>query len=162
MTTEQYPIFEALQGTTQSRAERPNSDVNTTAGAPGFENAPSHYQAAGGLQSFDVIDAYGLDFYTGNAWKYLSRWDKKGNGKTDLEKAAHYLQEALTRAPRVAVKHLNLDHIDLGLGVILSAFGFTGLIEDAARDLLLSQTSDHPRVYLRSAKAQVEEFLKTL
>lgn len=51
---------------------------------------PDHYRGDG-MQPFDVIDAFGLDFYEGNALKYLLRWRKK-NGVEDLCKARTYLQ----------------------------------------------------------------------
>jgi hypothetical protein len=58
---------------------------------------PSYYDGAGGMQPFDVIDAFGLDFYEGNVVKYLVRWRKKG-GVADLRKARTYLDEIIKRA----------------------------------------------------------------
>lgn len=57
----------------------------------------SHYQTASGMQPFDVIDAFELDFYEGNALKYLLRWRKK-NGVEDLKKAQHYINVLIERA----------------------------------------------------------------
>lgn len=54
-----------------------------------------HYQG-GTMQPFDVIDAFGLDFYEGSAVKYLLRWRKK-NGVEDLEKAKHYIEILIER-----------------------------------------------------------------
>jgi len=48
---------------------------------------------------FDIIDEYGLDFYEGNAVKYLLR-KRKGSvedRKVDLEKAIHYIEEVIKR-----------------------------------------------------------------
>lgn len=45
------------------------------------------------FQSWDIIDEYGLNFYEGNALKYLLR--EKGNRREDLEKAIHYLEKEL-------------------------------------------------------------------
>lgn len=58
-----------------------------------------HYQGSG-LQPFDVIDAWGLDFYLGSALKYIMRAGKKDGVKAseDLRKAEHYLSEAADRA----------------------------------------------------------------
>lgn len=56
----------------------------------------SHYQTPSGMQPFDVIDAFGLDFYEGNALKYLLRWRKK-NGVEDLKKAQHYINVLIER-----------------------------------------------------------------
>ncbi|MFE6846541.1 DUF3310 domain-containing protein [Streptomyces sp. NPDC057686] len=48
------------------------------------------------IQPFDIIDAYGLDFYEGCALKYLLRYRKKG-GAEDLRKCAHYLEILIER-----------------------------------------------------------------
>lgn len=45
------------------------------------------------IQPWDVIDEYGLDFYAGNALKYLLR-DKKDRLE-DLKKARHYLEKLI-------------------------------------------------------------------
>jgi hypothetical protein len=58
---------------------------------------PDYYNGAGGMQPFDVIDAFGLDFYEGNAVKYIVRWRKK-NGVDDLYKARTYINEVIKRA----------------------------------------------------------------
>lgn len=73
------------------------ADLNTTAGKVG--QPPAHYAGRGGLQPFDVIDAFGLDFYDGNAVKYLLRWRVKG-GINDLRKAIHYIEEQIIRAEK--------------------------------------------------------------
>ena len=49
------------------------------------------------MQPFDVIDAFGLDFYEGNVVKYICRWRKK-NGIEDLRKARTYIDEVIKRA----------------------------------------------------------------
>lgn len=48
------------------------------------------------IQPFDIIDAYGLNFYEGNALKYLLRWKDK-DGIVDLEKAKHYIEILITK-----------------------------------------------------------------
>ena len=52
------------------------------------------------IQPWDIIDEYELDFYEGNALKYLLR-DKSGTigntRKEDLEKAKHYIEKKLTQ-----------------------------------------------------------------
>lgn len=71
--------------------------MSTSAGEPG--RPPEHYRGDG-MQPFDVIDAFGLDFYEGNAVKYLLRWRRKG-GIDDLHKARHYIDEVIARAQAV-------------------------------------------------------------
>ncbi|CAK1225226.1 hypothetical protein R54839_PPFHFPJH_00159 [Fructobacillus fructosus] len=51
---------------------------------------PSRYVGKSGMQVFDVINEFGLDFYEGNALKYLIRYKKK-NGLEDLKKCRDYL-----------------------------------------------------------------------
>ena len=46
-----------------------------------------------GIQPWDVIEQYNLDFFEGNVLKYLLR--EKSDRKTDLLKAAHYLQKKI-------------------------------------------------------------------
>jgi hypothetical protein len=58
---------------------------------------PDYYNGANGMQPFDVIDAFGLDFYEGNVIKYVVRWRKK-NGIDDLYKARTYINEVIKRA----------------------------------------------------------------
>lgn len=58
---------------------------------------PAYYRGAGGMTPFDIIDAFRLDFYEGNAVKCIIRWRKKG-GVEDLRKARVYLGEAIKRA----------------------------------------------------------------
>lgn len=51
---------------------------------------PVRYTGRSGMQVFDVINEFGLDFYEGNALKYLIRYKKK-NGLEDLKKCREYL-----------------------------------------------------------------------
>jgi hypothetical protein len=62
---------------------------------------PAYYDGQGGMQPFDVIDAFGLDFYEGNVVKYIVRWRKKG-GLQDLFKARRYVDEIIKRAEAAA------------------------------------------------------------
>ena len=45
------------------------------------------------IQPWDIIDEYGLDFYRGNAIKYLLR--NKMDTREDILKAQHYLEKWL-------------------------------------------------------------------
>ena len=55
-----------------------------------YQVGGTHYQAA--IQPWDIIDAWELDFFEGNALKYLLRYKYKGKALEDLEKLAHYVQ----------------------------------------------------------------------
>lgn len=59
--------------------------------------SPGYYDGKTGMQPFDVIDEFGLDFYEGNVVKYVVRWRKKG-GVADLRKALTYLRRIIARA----------------------------------------------------------------
>ena len=52
----------------------------------------NHY-AKHTIQPWDIIREYELDFFEGNALKYLLR--QKGSRLEDLRKAAHYLEECI-------------------------------------------------------------------
>lgn len=46
------------------------------------------------LQPWEIIDALNLNFYEGNALKYLIRYKDK-NGVQDLKKAIHYIEKII-------------------------------------------------------------------
>ncbi len=65
-------------------------------------NHPSHYGGADSpYEAIKVIEAWGLDFHTGNAVKYLSRAGKKDPAKLkeDLHKALWYIQRKIEKLP---------------------------------------------------------------
>lgn len=59
-------------------------------------NHPAHYKV-GGIETIDFIEAKQLNYNMGNAVKYISRADHKGNKKQDLEKAVWYLNREIGR-----------------------------------------------------------------
>lgn len=67
----------------------------------GWELVPRTKQVGGDhysrhtIQPFDIIDEYDLDFYEGNALKYLLR--RKDNRIQDLEKAKHYIEKCIEK-----------------------------------------------------------------
>lgn len=63
------------------------------------EIRPDYYKS-GGLEAFDVIDAFGLDFNLGNAFKYIARAGKKDNKVEDLRKAVTYLKREIEKAEK--------------------------------------------------------------
>lgn len=60
-------------------------------------NHPAHYKV-GGMETIDFIEAKGLTYHLGNAVKYISRADHKGDRLQDLEKAKWYLERAIAQA----------------------------------------------------------------
>ena len=59
-------------------------------------NHPYHYKV-GGIETIDFIEAKELNYNMGNAVKYISRADHKGNKKQDLEKAKWYIDREISR-----------------------------------------------------------------
>jgi hypothetical protein len=59
-------------------------------------NHPAHYKT-GGIETIDFIEAKELNYNMGNAVKYISRAEHKGNKKQDLEKAVWYLNRELNK-----------------------------------------------------------------
>ncbi len=53
--------------------------------------AGDHYKTDG-LQHWDMVQMFELDYFQGQITKYLFRWRKK-NGIEDLQKALHYLEK---------------------------------------------------------------------
>jgi hypothetical protein len=64
---------------------------------PEPERERGYYDGKTGMQPFDVVDEFGLDFYEGNVVKYVVRWRKK-NGVADLRKARTYINALIKRA----------------------------------------------------------------
>lgn len=56
----------------------------------------THYINESGIQPWDVIAGWGMDFWEGSVLKYLMRYRKK-NGVEDLKKARHYLDYLIQR-----------------------------------------------------------------
>ena len=49
------------------------------------------------MQPWDIIEAWGLDFWEGNCLKYLLRRKPSTDRSTDLRKARHYLDKCIAR-----------------------------------------------------------------
>jgi hypothetical protein len=76
--------------------ERAQAELSRQLGADDPVNHPAHYKV-GGIETIDFIEAKGLNYNTGNAVKYITRADYKGNRKQDLEKAVWYLNREISR-----------------------------------------------------------------
>jgi hypothetical protein len=64
--------------------------------------AGSHYRLSA-MQPWDIIDAWGLNFWQGNIIKYVLRAPYKG-GVEDFEKAKHYLEFLIENYDRLFPK----------------------------------------------------------
>jgi hypothetical protein len=56
-------------------------------------NHPIHYTK--GIECADYIESHEMDFFQGNAVKYLTRFKLKGNPIQDLEKAQWYVKRLI-------------------------------------------------------------------
>ena len=95
-------IYEISKGCREQRwktLELLGSDTPITMAEPASDpvNHPAHYKV-GGIETIDFIEAKGLTYHLGNAVKYISRADHKGNRKQDLEKAKWYLERAIEQS----------------------------------------------------------------
>ena len=62
------------------------------------EIRPAHYKR-GGMEAWDVIEAFNLNFNTGNAFKYISRYEDKvllSDKIRDLSKALTYINREIS------------------------------------------------------------------
>lgn len=66
--------------------------------------APPHYISASGLESIDVIEAFGLNFHLGNCIKYVLRCGKKWDAVEDLKKAKWYLEREIANREKEVSK----------------------------------------------------------
>jgi hypothetical protein len=57
-------------------------------------NKPLHY-THGGIETWDIIEAWKLNYNLGNVVKYISRSDHKGKRLEDLQKARAYLDREI-------------------------------------------------------------------
>ncbi len=58
-------------------------------------NHPAHYTDGRRYETIDVIEDWDLGFHLSSALKYISRYNRKGDGIKDLKKAIWYLQRKI-------------------------------------------------------------------
>lgn len=77
---------------------RPDYDVKAAA-ARYYDTVVEHPKHYGGednpYETIKVIEAWGLNFNTGNAVKYISRAGKKEDYRKDIQKAIWYLKREI-------------------------------------------------------------------
>ncbi|MNY56088.1 hypothetical protein D3C86_1921300 [compost metagenome] len=73
-----------------NRFENMEKEVQKEQSALDKQVSGDHYKGCS-IQPIEYIHANGLDYFEGNAVKYITRHRKK-NGKADIEKAIHYLE----------------------------------------------------------------------
>jgi hypothetical protein len=79
---------------TMHHLDHPPKEAPAT--APTAVDHPAHYNH-GTIEAITVIEDWSLNFNLGNAVKYISRADHKGNAVEDLRKALWYIQRELDR-----------------------------------------------------------------
>lgn len=136
------------------------TDLNTTAGTVG--SPPAHYAGKGGIDNFDVWDAYDMDRYSANAFKYLARCSRKGSLRNDLLKARHYVEETRNRILRKG-KHLAVFAPSIRPMEVVDVFDLTGEVAGAVVSLLLYRMkSVNPERYLELAIEQIDRAIEEL
>lgn len=93
---EAYKEAYRLARATSAPRPVPDAPITMLEPVPDLVNHPAHYKV-GGIETIDFIEAKGLNYNTGNAVKYITRADHKGNRKQDLEKAMWYLNREIGR-----------------------------------------------------------------
>ena len=58
---------------------------------------PAHYCAGRKYEPWDVIEDWNLDYFLGNALKYIARAGRKGDEIEDLKKAVAYLNRKIDK-----------------------------------------------------------------
>ncbi len=89
--------LELLLTQTSSQSIRPKIRLQGTVDrSPEVDmvNSPPHY-TAGGVETIDFIEAKKLNYNLGNAVKYITRADLKGNRVEDLKKAKWYIEREI-------------------------------------------------------------------
>lgn len=79
------------------------TSIDSNHSANARQEGGTHYQQGAGrcpvcnteLQHWDIVIAFGFDYFIGNATKYLFRFGRKGDRKEQLKKAIHYLEKKL-------------------------------------------------------------------
>lgn len=87
---------ECLPAETQG-SEKSKPDATSVAPAHDYAPPPKHYDGGNGLDPWQIIDAFGLDYYLGNALKYILRCGKKDIAPRldDLIKARNYINKSI-------------------------------------------------------------------
>lgn len=86
-----YPLDDVLAQHLQATAVQINENLAATSQVGG-----DHYRQTS-IQPWDIVDDWSLDYYRGNALKYLLRAGRKGPALQDLEKARHYIEKCIER-----------------------------------------------------------------
>lgn len=83
-------------------------DSTSSSSANNRQEGGDHYQRGAGacphcgqvIQHWDIVEMFRLDYFIGNATKYLFRFGLKGDPREQLKKAIHYLQKKLELTSR--------------------------------------------------------------
>lgn len=109
------------------------------------QHGGEHYQRSGTIQHWDFVHHHRLDYFQGNATKYLTRWRQK-NGIEDLKKAKHYCEKAVELGlfSDVCSNNAKDDALNFGVGYKLTALEVMGLaaIMDRSWDVAITVIDD--------------------
>lgn len=104
-------------------------------------NNPPHYRGAK-WECIDIIRAYNLDFWRGNALKYIVRHTQKG-GAQDIAKAMWYLRDALAHEEIIIALSYNIVNdnkfvAETNAAMIAKNFGIEDATLHVAIDAIIS------------------------
>lgn len=91
-TKDQLNMKQVLEGPTMNSESADHSHYKTDGVVSRDKQVGGNHYKEHAIQPWDIIIEYGLDYFEGNALKYLLR--RKNNRFEDLSKAIHYLEQA--------------------------------------------------------------------
>lgn len=101
-------------------------------------NHPAHYKGSNGIEAWDVIEGFGLNYNVGVAVAYLLRAERKGDPVENFRKAVAHLGREIEQRGRAAPHwvHVGGEHIsgDVDLAVELADQLKAALAQSAARE----------------------------
>lgn len=123
---------------------------------------PEHYQGKG-ITPFEVIDDRQFGFYDGTAFKYFTRYQKKGTPKEDLKKALHYVKELRIRLENGQEEGFLTRFPAYPSGQVADAFEVTDPnVRSALMALLSWKISSNPYWVLDTCKYYLEQAIRAL
>lgn len=129
-------------------------------------NAPPHYVEGRNIFPIDVIESWKLFHHEACALKYIARYNRKGNGFQDLQKAVWYLERfTKTLKERVLESELSIVSYDPVYipDLISKDWGLDNLLSGAVENLYCAAISTRIETrhnYLIAVTNNLKELLK--
>lgn len=75
-------------------------------------NHPAHYTQ--GIECADYVESHGMDFFQGNAVKYITRFKHKGTPLDDLKKARWYVDRLIKQEEKKVLVEIMTGPLNFG------------------------------------------------